>query len=155
MGRATRRGLLALSVAALAATGLGAGFAQAATGKSSTHMINRSGTYNGQVWQTLPKFNIGHIHFIIRRGTITELRFTVGTLCGPMWGIDKDHALPAFPVRLEPTGAFSYQGTVAGRVIRLQGRIIGNRAHGTFFQSFSTPGLTCTMGHAAAFTATR
>ena len=156
IGGATRRGLFVVA-AVLAAIVLGAGSAQAVKGSrgSATHLINRSGTYNGEIWQTLPKFYVGHIHFIVSRGKISGLRFTAGTMCGALWAIDTDNALPDFPVALKPTGAFSYQGTVAGRVIRLRGKIFGNRAQGTFFQSFSTSGLTCTMGQPVAFTATR
>ncbi len=148
---------MALSATALAATVLGAGSAQAATGQpgTSSNQVNRSGTYNGQITQLLPRPYTGHIHFVVSRGKITGLRFTAGTMCGTMWAVDKDHALPEFPVKVKPTGAFSYNGTVAGRVIRLGGRITGNKAHGTFFQAFSTSGMTCTMGQAAAFTATR
>jgi hypothetical protein len=151
---ATRRVVVVLSAAALAATVLGAGSAQAATG-SPAQQVNRSGTYNGQISQLLPQAYTGHIHFVIRRGKISDLRFTAGTMCGAMWAIDKDHALPEFSLQLQPTGAFSYHGTIVGRVIRLRGRIIGNKAVGTFFQSFSASGLACTMGQAAAFTATR
>jgi hypothetical protein len=153
---ATRRGLFALSAASLTVAVLGVASTQAALGRgSSLHRVNRSGTYNGAISQLLPHSYTGHIHFIVRGGKLTELRFTAGTTCGAMWAIDKDHAVPDFPVRLRPTGASSYSGTVAGRVIRLDGRIIGNRAIGTFFQSFSASGLACTMGQAAAFTATR
>jgi hypothetical protein len=157
IGKATMRGVVALSAAALAAAGLGAGSGQAATGspRSSTHQLNRSGTYNGRISQLMPQAYTGHIHFVVRQGKITDLRFTAGTMCGAMWAIDKDHAVPDFPVALDSTGAFSYQGTVAGRAIRIRGTIIGNRALGTFFQAFSSSGLACTMGQAAAFTATR
>jgi hypothetical protein len=149
--------LTALSAAVLAATMLGAGSAQAAVARSgkSTQQVNRSGTYNGQLNQLLPKPFKGHIHFVVSRGNITKLRFTAETLCGTMTVIDKDHAVPDFPLKVKPTGAFSYKGTVAGRQIRLRGRIIGDKAQGTFFQSFTTSGLTCTMTHAAPFTATR
>jgi hypothetical protein len=152
-----RRGSIALSAAALAVAGLGAGSAQGATGQRGVqaHQVNRSGTYNGQINQLLPKPYTGHIHFVVRQGKITGLRFTAGTMCGAMWAIDKDHALPTFPVVVKSSGAFSYTGTVAGRLIRLHGRITGHRAHGTFFQAFSTSGLTCSMGQAAVFTATR
>lgn len=153
MGRAITRSVLAFWAAALAASALGAGSAQAAT--TGPGLVNHSGTYNGLIWQTLPKFYIGHIHFIVNGGKIFDLRFTAGTMCGSMWGIDSDHAIPEFPLTLQPTGVFAYQGTIAGRVLRLRGKIIDNRAVGTFFQSFSTAGLTCTMGRPAAFTATR
>lgn len=152
IGRAARRGLSSLSAAVIAASVLGAGSAQAAT---SAGAVNRSGTYNGQIWQTLPKFYIGHIHFVVSGGKIFDLRFTAGTMCGSLWAIDSDHAIPEFPLTLKPQGGFSYQGTVGGRVLRLRGRILGNRATGKFFQSFAMSALTCTMGQAAAFTATR
>ena len=155
IARGARRALLAFSLAALAATAL-AGSTQAAT--VSPGLINRGGTYNGHIWQILPappNLYIGHIHFVVSGGKIFDLRFTAKTMCGTMSAIDKDHALPEFPLALRPSGAFSYSGTVAGRVLRLGGRITGNKAHGTFFQAFSTSGMTCTMGQAAAFTATR
>lgn len=150
--RAARWRLSALAAAALATSALGAGSATAAVGPS---LINRSGTYNGQIWQTLPRFYMGHIHFIVSGGKIFDVQFTAGTLCGSMWAIDSDHAIPEFPLALKPTGVFAYRGTVAGRLIRLHGKIVSNRAVGTFFQSFSTAGLNCTMGQPAAFTATR
>lgn len=151
--KAGRRRLVAFTAAALAACVLGAGSAQAAT--AGPGVINRSGTYNGTIWQTLPRFYVGHIHFIVSGGKIFDLRFTAGTVCGSMWAIDSDHAIPEFPLALKPTGAFAYQGTIASRVIRLRGKISGNRARGTFFQAFSAAALTCTMGQPAAFTATR
>jgi hypothetical protein len=149
-----RRAVVAFS-AALAAAALAAS-APAAT--VSPGLANRAGTYNGDIWQilpTAPNLYIGHIHFVVSGGKIFDLRFTAQTTCGTMSAIDKDHSLPEFPLALGPTGAFSYSGTVAGRVLRLRGRIIGGRAHGTFFQSFSLSALTCSMGQPAAFTATR
>ena len=151
-----RRALFAFSAAALAAATLGAGPAQAAT--VSPGQINRAGTYNGDIWQTLPtapNLYLGHIHFIVSGGKIFDLRFTTETTCGAMTAIDKDHTLPEFPLAVRPTGAFAYSGTVAGRVIRFRGKIVGDRANGTFFQSFSLSALTCSMGQPAAFTATR
>jgi hypothetical protein len=153
----SRRALPALTVAVAAASVLAPAAAQAATGQpsKSNHLVNRSGTYNGQINQTAPNQYTGHIHFVVRRGKITGLRFTTGTLCGSMWAVDKDHTLPIFPVKITSSGAFSYRGTVSGRVIKLTGKVEGNQAHGTFFQSFPLGQLTCTMGQAAPFTATR
>lgn len=153
IGTAARCRWSAFAAAALAASALGAGSAQAATVGSS--LVNRSGTYNGEIWQTLPKFYMGHIHFIVSAGKVFDLRFTTGTICGSMWAIDSDHAVPEFPLALGRTGAFAYQGTIGGRVLQLRGKIVGNRAVGKFFQSFSTAALSCTMGEPAAFTATR
>jgi hypothetical protein len=152
-----RRGLTALSAAAIAAAALGTGSAQAATGhpRTSPHQVNHSGTYNGQINQTLPKPFAGHIHFVVRRAKITRLRFTTGTMCGATWAVDKDHALSTFLVKVRSSGGFFYKGTVAGRLIRLSGKLNGNKAHGTFFQAFPLGDLTCTMGQAAPFTATR
>jgi hypothetical protein len=147
----------ALVVAIAAVSILAPAAAQAATGQPSKSdpSVNRSGTYNGQINQTVPKRYTGHIHFVVRRGKITGLRFTTGTLCGTMWAVDKDHALPIFPVKITSRGAFSYKGTVSGRLIKLTGRMKGNRAHGMLFQSFPLGQLTCSMGQAAPFTATR
>src|SRR5579859_1701075 len=111
IGRAALRNLTAFSAAALAASVMSVGSAQAAT--AGPGAVNRAGTYNGEIWQTLPKFYIGHIHFIISGGKIFDLRFTAGTMCGSMWAIDSDHAIPEFPLALRPRGTFSYQGTVA------------------------------------------
>jgi hypothetical protein len=140
-------------LAALSLLAVTCASAQAAT--SATHLTNRSGTYNGQINQVQPKKYTGHIHFIVRHGRITALRFTAGTLCGVLWVVDTDHALPTFPLRVTSRGAFSYRGTVGGRQIQLKGKLKGNRAHGTFFQTFPWGGTTCTMGQAASFTATR
>jgi hypothetical protein len=154
---AARRRVIVLSLATLMVTMLGAGSAQAAAGKARSipAPVNYSGTYNGQIKQVVPKAYTGHIHFIVRRGKITRLRFTVGTMCGTMWAVDQDHALLSFLLKLKPTGAFAYKGTVAGRFVRLRGKITGNKAHGTFFQAFPLGALTCTMGQAAPFTVTR
>jgi hypothetical protein len=153
IGRAALRNLIAFWAAVLAVSVVSVGSAQADTATSGA--VNRAGTYNGEIWQTLPKFHIGHIHFIISGGKIFDLRFTAGTMCGSMWAIDSDHAIPEFPLALKPMGSFSYQGTVAGRVLRLSGKISGNRAQGTFFQSFALSAVSCTMGQPAVFTATR
>jgi hypothetical protein len=130
--------------------------AQGATGSPSAgRRVNVTGTYNGQINQQVPKPYTGHIHFVVRRGKITGLRFTAGTKCGVLWVVDKDHALPTFPVKITSQGRFSYQGTVAGRLIQLKGMLKGNKAHGTLFQAFPWGQTTCTMGQAASFTATR
>lgn len=127
----------------------------ATTHGAARHLANRSGTYNGQIDQVQPKKYTGHIHFIVRRGRIAALRFTAGTLCGVLWVVDKDHSLPTFPLKVTSHGAFSYRGTVGGRLIELRGRLKGNQARGTFFQTFPWGQMMCTMGQAASFTATR
>jgi hypothetical protein len=140
--------LAAISVAATSA------FAQAAIAQR-TGLVNRSGTYNGRIDELSPQAYTGHIHFVVSRGTITGLRFTAGALCGVLWVVDTDNALPTFPVRVTSGGAFSYNGTVAGRLIQINGRLTGNTAYGTFFQAFPWGQTTCTMGQVASFTATR
>ena len=147
-------GVLAAVVSLLGASGASAQAATIGSGSSASR-ANFSGTYNGQIDQRLPKAYTGHIHFVVSHGKITGLRFTAGALCGVIWVVVKDHKLPTFPLKVKSNGAFSYKGTVAGRLLRLRGTLRGNRAHGTFFQAFAWGQSTCTMGQPAAFTATR
>lgn len=116
---------------------------------------NLAGTYNGQINQLQPKAYTGHIHFVVSHGRLSGLRFSTGTLCGLVWVVDTDHNLGTLSMRVGSDGAFSYQGTVAGRQIRLRGTFKGKRARGTFFTAFPWGQSTCTMGEAASFTATR
>lgn len=147
-----RRALLPL----LAATGIAVtcASAQVATARAP-RLVNRSGTYNGQITQLSPEAYTGHIHFVVSRGKVTGLRFTAGAVCGVQWVIDQDNALPTFPVRVTSGGAFSYNGTVAGRLIQINGRLTGHTAYGTFFQAFPWGHTTCTMAQPASFTASR
>ena len=118
------------------------------------HRVYRAGAYEGQVNQSSPAQSGGLIDFVVDRGQITGLQFTVGTECGSLWAVDEDHAVPTFPVNVDSTGAFSFTGTVGGRFIQLQGTLRGDQAQGTFFQAFTVGQLTCTMGQAASFSAT-
>jgi hypothetical protein len=121
---------------------------------SPTSRPHFAGTYNGKINQSQPKPYTGHIHFVIAHGRLTDLRFRVGTLCGVAWAEDTD-APPNFSVKISSAGAFSYQGTIAGRKIRLKGTLKANKAQGTFFTAFPFGQSTCTMGTAAPFIATR
>lgn len=115
---------------------------------------NVAGTYNGRVDQVQPKPYTGHIHFVVKHGELTGLRFRVGTLCGVAWAVAKDQP-PNFSVKVSSTGAFSYDRTVGGRQIKLKGTLKHNKARGTFFTAFTAGQNTCTMGKPASFTATR
>jgi hypothetical protein len=144
--------------AALVALGLGgilSAPAWAARARSSSGS-NFAGTYNGLIAQSQPKSFTGHIHFVVSNGKLTDLKFTVGAICGVVWLEDKDHSVPSFPVKIGSAGTFAYRGTVGGRQIRLKGAIKANKATGTFFTAFSLSKQTrCTMGQAASFSATR
>jgi hypothetical protein len=147
------------SLVGAAAIGLvgapGAWAAASITGpQSATSRPNFAGTYNGKINQSQPKPYTGHIHFVVAHGRLTDLRFRAGTLCGVAWAVTSDSP-PNFSVKISSTGSFSFQGTVDGRKIRLNGTLKANKAQGTFFTAFPAGQNTCTMGTAAPFTATR
>lgn len=142
--------MLPIGIALLATLALGAGAAQAATPSY------RSGNYYGTVAQTSPKPYNGKIHFVVREGHITHITYTVGAQCGGgLWTLDRDQAIPKFPIKISGAGAFSYVGTVASRLIRFKGSLTDAGAQGTFFQSFPWGQLKCSMSKAATFTASR
>ena len=124
----TARALTAALLAVGAAGAISAPAWAATTGPPAS--LNFAGTYNGQINQTQPKSFTGHIHFVVSNGKLSGLKFTVGTICGVVWLVDKDHSLPSFPVKVTSAGTFAYKGTVGGRQIRIKGAI-------------ATTGVTC------------
>jgi hypothetical protein len=136
------------------------GLAQAATRAPASarteapNVAYKLGSYTGAVHQTAPQAYTGKIGFTVHRQTITALSFTVGVVCQALQVTDQD-LLTHFSTKVLHTGAFSYSGTMKGRHIRLQGKLKDGRATGTFFQSFVSGSLHCSMSQPAAFTAKR
>jgi hypothetical protein len=136
------------------------GLAQAATQspgsipKQAPKLPYKLGTYAGRIDQKAPRSSRDRIGFVVHRQRITALTFTVGVMCHSLRVTDRD-VLTGFRARVTRAGAFSYSGTMHGRHIRLRGRLKAGRATGTFFQSFASGRLNCSMNKPASFTATR
>lgn len=113
------------------------------------------GAYTGKVTLPAPAVVPGTIAFVAARGSITALNLKVVELCGgTIWSLLGDTP-KALRIPVSAAGNFSYDKTVSGDHLKLQGRLKGNRATGSVFDSLKTGTLVCTMGHAAAFTAQR
>lgn len=130
------------------------GLARAATPSHSSKIPFKLGGYTGRVSQHPPRLHNGRLAFTVHRQSVTALSFTVGVVCNGMRAIDAD-VIPRFTTKISHSGAFSYAGTIHGRKIRLSGRIRAGRATGTFFQSFVSRALHCSMSKPAPFTASR
>ncbi len=112
------------------------------------------GGYSGTTSQQIPRYYRGKIHFTAQRDSITALSFTVRVLCNGLWASDSD-SVPHFKAEITHSGTFSYNGTTAGRRIRLKGLLKAGLATGTFSQSFLWGHKRCAMGQRATFMATR
>jgi hypothetical protein len=113
----------------------------------------RTGAYAGRVSLPAPAVVAGTIGFVVSRGAITGLDLKVVELCGGTIWVVLGDTPKTLTVPVRATGSFSYDNTVAGDHIKLQGRLKGKRATGTVFDSLNTGTLVCAMAHAAPFTA--
>lgn len=127
--------------------------AAAATGTQAPRLPYKIGAYTGTIDQKSPTAK-GKIAFVVRHQAITALTFTVGVVCQALKVTDTD-LLKRFHARVTHKGSFSYSGTMMGRHIRLRGKLQAGRATGTFFQSFDSGSLHCSMSQPASFTADR
>ena len=146
---------MAVVVAVVAAIGTAAGVAQAAQRPHHARRPALAGSYSGHIRQLVPEPYRGQIGFVVRHGKIISLTFTVRAGCNGLSVVDTDHALPSLPVRVRRSGAFSFTGTVAHRLIRFSGVVHRRRARGKFFQSFPWGQESCSMVAPATFVATR
>ena len=95
---------------------------------------------------------LGRITTIISGHTLSGLNVTVTELCGFVVTFVTD-APKALRVPIAANGSFSYDKTVVGDHLGIKGRLRGNRAVGTFFDSLSSGTLGCSMAGVSPFTA--
>jgi len=112
-----------------------------------------SGPYAGKVVLPAPAVVPGTISFVVSRSSITALNLKVVELCaGTIWSVLGDTP-KTLTIPVGAGGSFSYDKTVSGDHLKLQGHLKGSQATGAVFDSLKTGSLLCTMSHAATFTA--
>ncbi len=148
MSTSSRIRLLALAIVALVAVAWPGG-AQART----VAMSYGTGEYSGAIVQVVPKPYAGTIAFVVSQGKVTGLADTFGVACqGIGWVRDRD-VIPTLAIHVGPSGGFSYVGKIGRRSLRLSGVLIGDKAMGSFFQTFWFGHSFCTMNRPAQYTA--
>jgi hypothetical protein len=113
------------------------------------------GLYTGTLTGTAALLGSDKIHFLVSRRTLSALTLDVAEKCGPINLTAVTDAPRGFKLAIAPNGSFSYDRTVLGDHLAIKGRLRGNQAAGTLFDSLTSGTLVCTMGRAASFTAKR
>ena len=113
------------------------------------------GLYSGTLTGTAGLLGSGKIRFVVSRRTLSALTLDVAEKCGPISLTAVADAPKALRVAIASNGSFSYDKTVSGDHLTIKGRLRGNQAAGTVFDSLTSGTLVCTMGHAASFVAKR
>lgn len=113
------------------------------------------GLYTGTLTGTAALLGSDKIHFLVSRRTLSALTLDVAEKCGPINLTAVTDAPKAVRVAIAANGSFSYDKTVLGDHVAIKGRLRGNQAAGTLFDSLTSGTLVCTMGRAASFTAKR
>lgn len=111
------------------------------------------GLYSGTVIQTAPIPGAGKIRFLVSRQTLSALNIDVAELCSHIIWTTVADAPKTVRVPISGNGSFAYDKTVLGDHLEIKGRLHGNQATGTFFDSLSSGALTCAMPHASTFSA--
>ena len=111
------------------------------------------GLYSGTVVQTAPIPGEGKIRFLVSRQTLSALNIDVAELCSHIIWTAVADAPKTVRVPISGDGSFAYDKTVLGDHLEIKGRLHGNQATGTFFDSLSSGALTCAMPHASKFSA--
>ena len=108
-----------------------------------------SGTVHGA--STLP--GTGKIRFLVARQGLSAVSIDVAEQCSEVLWIAVKDAPKALRIPVSGDGRFSYDRTVLGDHLQLKGRLHGNQATGTVFDSLTSGALSCSMPQASAFTA--
>jgi hypothetical protein len=112
-----------------------------------------SGVFSGTVQETAPIAGADKIRFLASRQSLSAVSIDVPELCSHIIWTALTDAPKALHIPISPNGSFSYDRTVLGDHLELKGRLRGNQATGTVFDSLTSGTLTCAMSHASAFTA--
>jgi hypothetical protein len=112
-----------------------------------------SGQFSGTVQEASPRPGTGKIRFLIARQSLSAVDIDVAEQCSEVIWIAVRDAPKTLRVPISGDGRFSYDKTILGDHLQLKGRLRGNHAIGTVFDSLTSGALSCSMPHASAFTA--